>query len=140
MPGQSGHCENHTNWRTTMKLMTKEIAKKLIYNDLRDTACGATGDEIVVKYFNPVGAATWFIVSGTPLNEDGEADYETDSPADWHLFGFCDLGWAGCEELGYVLLSELENVKLPWGMGIERDLAFKGSLAEVQASYNSRAA
>ena len=121
-----------------MKLMTKEIAKKLIASD-KAADTGEAGDEIVVKYFNPVGAATWFIVSGTPLNEDGGVDYETDSPADWQLFGFCDLGFAGCEELGYVMLSDLESIRLAFGLGIERDLRFKGSLSEVQAKYGRAA-
>ena len=38
-------------------------------------------------------------------------------------FGYCDLG-LGSPEWGYVSLRELESVKLPFGMGIERDIYF----------------
>ncbi|WP_426127674.1 DUF2958 domain-containing protein [Pararhizobium sp. PWRC1-1] len=37
------------------------------------------------------------------------------------MFGLCDLGM-GEPELGYVLLSELEEIKGPGGIPIERDL------------------
>ena len=39
------------------------------------------------------------------------------------LFGLADLGF-GCPELGTFSLSELARVHLPFGLGIERDLAF----------------
>ena len=63
----------------------------------------------VVKFFNPVGAATW-------LFSELEADGDT-------LFGLCDLGF-GCPELGSASLSEIVAVDLPFGLKIERDLCF----------------
>ncbi len=63
----------------------------------------------VVKLFNPVGAATWL---ATELDEDGDT-----------LFGLADLGF-GTPELGSFSLSEIESVRLPGGLGIERDLYF----------------
>ena len=66
----------------------------------------------VLKLFNPYGAATWLI-----------AEMRTDEPD--LLFGLCDLGF-GCPDLGYVSLAELEGVKGPFGLGIERDLHFAG--------------
>ena len=33
--------------------------------------------------------------------------------------------------MGYVLLSELENLKLPFGLTIERDLYSKGTVREL---------
>ena len=118
-----------------MMMITKEIAKKLKAADLADRENDKTGDEIVVKFFNPVGAATWYIVSGTPLaTVNGEPDYDTKTPADWHMFGFADLGDPQCAELGYVLLSELETYKGPLGLGIERDKFYSGgSLKAVMA-------
>ena len=65
----------------------------------------------VVKFFNPCGAATWLITKMMPNEPD-------------ILFGLCDLGM-DCPELGYVRLSELESVRLPFGLGIERDLHFR---------------
>lgn len=65
----------------------------------------------VVKLFNPVGAATWL---ATELDGDGDT-----------LFGLADLGF-GCPELGSFSLREIAAVRLPFGLGIERDLHFEG--------------
>ena len=63
----------------------------------------------VVKFFNPFGAGTWL---ATELDEDGDI-----------LFGLADLGYP---ELGSWSLSEMTAIRLPFGMGIERDLHFEG--------------
>lgn len=63
----------------------------------------------VVKFFNPFGAGVWL---ATELDEDGDT-----------MFGLADLGSA---ELGSWSLEELSSVRLPFGMGIERDLLFTG--------------
>jgi len=39
------------------------------------------------------------------------------------LFGLADLGF-GCPELGSFSLSEIANVRLSFGLGIERDRSF----------------
>ena len=67
----------------------------------------------VLKLFNPLGPQTWLI---TELHPDGDT-----------LFGLCDLGM-GCAELGCVSLREITAVKLPFGLSIERDVAFQGRL------------
>jgi hypothetical protein len=64
----------------------------------------------VVKFFSPVGAATWL---ATELDVDGDT-----------LFGLADLGF-GCPELGSFSLSEIASLRLPFGLGIERDLHFE---------------
>ncbi len=63
----------------------------------------------VAKFFNPLGAATWL---ATELYDDGDT-----------LFGLADLGF-GCPELGCFSLSELASLRLPFGLGIERDIGF----------------
>ena len=63
----------------------------------------------VVKFFNPVGAATWL---ATELDSDGDT-----------LFGLADLGF-GSPELGSFSLSEIASVRLHFGLKIERDLHF----------------
>lgn len=68
----------------------------------------------VLKLFNPVGAATWI---ATELGEDGDT-----------LFGLADLGF-GCPELGTFSLSEIGAVRLPFGLGIERDEDFSTPFA-----------
>jgi hypothetical protein len=62
----------------------------------------------VVKFFNPFGAGVWL---ATELDEDGDV-----------MFGLADIG---CPELGSWSLEELRGVRLPFGMGIERDLRGK---------------
>ena len=94
-----------------MKLLTKEIEQKLRDNNklLESDFEIDRRFKPVVKYFNPCGAGTWLI---TELDEDGR------------MFGLCDLGM-GSPELGYVMLEELESIKLSFGLKIERDLGFK---------------
>jgi len=91
-----------------MILLTPELRDRLLANGrLRDV------DHVpVVKFFNPVGAATWL---ATELDEDHDT-----------LFGLADLGF-GCPELGSFSLLEMASVRLPFGLGIERDLYFEGS-------------
>jgi len=101
-----------------MELMTKTIERNL--PDLYTTEDVPLAEKkVVVKYFNPCGAATWYIVEGRKENfEGGDPDVQ-----DWLLFGWCDLGFGpGYSELGYVTLGELRELKLPMGLGIERDL------------------
>ncbi|MFC5386865.1 DUF2958 domain-containing protein [Aquamicrobium segne] len=63
----------------------------------------------VVKFFNPLGEGVWL---ATELDEDGDI-----------MFGLADLGYP---ELGSWSLGEMQSVRLPFGMGIERDLLFTG--------------
>lgn len=91
-----------------MMLMTKELEKKFEKFPLYSQEGLMEEAEVVVKYFNPCGAGTWLITEGNKL-ENG----------DWELFGYCHIvEW----EWGYVYLSELESIKLPFGLTIEREL------------------
>ena len=64
----------------------------------------------VVKFFNPLGAATWI---ATELYDDEDT-----------LFGLADLGF-GCPEMGVFSLAEISSVRLPFGLFIERDEHFE---------------
>ena len=88
-----------------MKLITEEIKKKLPKLYEQD---GKGYDAIAyVKFFTPDSNWTWYVTEF-----DGKDTF----------FGLVD----GFEkELGYFLLSELESVKGPLGLKIERDLYFK---------------
>ena len=90
-----------------MQLMTPELREQLIANG-KDRE----GEHLpVVKFFNPVGAATWLVTEMDPDEND-------------YLFGLADLGM-GFPELGGISLSELQNYRGPFGLGIERDLYFE---------------
>lgn len=90
-----------------MKLLTEEIVTRFENHPFRLQEEKGLNAEVLVKYFNPMGAGTWLIT---------EAEREGD---DWRLFGYCHLfKW----EWGYLMLSDLQKVKLPFGLTIERDL------------------
>ena len=88
----------------------------LLTDDLRDrlTANGHDRDADhvpVVKLFNPLGEGGWL---ATELDADGDT-----------LFGLADLGYP---ELGSFSLEDLTSLRLPFGMGIERDILFQTDL------------
>ena len=91
-----------------MKLMTKDIRQKLPRLYEQD---GKGGEAVAyLKLFTPSSSWTWYITEG---NQQGD---------DFLMFGLVD----GLEkELGYVSLRELESVKGPMGLPIERDLHWK---------------
>jgi len=120
-----------------MKLITKDIAEKLAAADsvFLASADGKTSDNIIIKLFTPWANGTWFIVSGTPLDDINGEPTTLENAKDWHLFGFCDLGDPIMAELGYVLLSELQSIKGFAGLKIERDLHYDDhKLSEVMAA------
>jgi len=97
-----------------MILLTPDLRLALRANAISRRAAAQGGrpepDPVpVVKLFNPLGAATWL---ATELGEDGDT-----------LFGLADLGF-GYPELGLFSLSEIASLRLPFGLGIERDIGF----------------
>lgn len=91
-----------------MKLITKELERTLSKYPIYSQEGMMLDAKVIVKYFNPAGAGTWLITEAERL-----------SNGDWRLFGYMHIyEW----EWGYVLLSELQNIELPYGLGIERDL------------------
>jgi hypothetical protein len=88
-----------------MILLTPELREQLLING-RDRDADHV---LVVKFFNPLGEGVWL---ATELDADGDT-----------LFGLADLGEP---ELGSFSLAEMMAVRLPLGLGIERDLLFEG--------------
>ena len=88
-----------------MKLLTKRQREKLIRNHTEnDGKEKTTKHKVVVKLFNPVGLGTWYLTELNPYTE--------------MAFGLCELTE---KEIGYVSLTELEELRLPMGLKIERD-------------------
>ena len=67
--------------------------------------------EPVCKVFTPDAGATWLLYELIPDDNDV-------------AFGLCDLG-VGEPELGYVRISELKELRGPWGLPVELDAHFK---------------
>jgi hypothetical protein len=98
-----------------MMLLTKANRNALIKNfetNAKTIAVDGSTQNFkpVVKLFNPTGVGTWLLT---------ELDPETNI-----AFGLCDIGYP---EIGYVSLDELSNVRLPFGLSIERDRHWKAS-------------
>lgn len=126
-----------------MKLLTREIENAFVASERKYGADdGATSIDrpVICKFFNPCGMATWFATEMTFVvnAKDADGDWgETEkSPAThpelhWDSPEVHDVlffGWAimlpGCGEHGTFSLNELKSVRLPFGLGIERDRHF----------------
>lgn len=100
-----------------MKLLTAELRASLppLYSQEHVT------DPVVhCKFFTPDSNWTWYVTEGS------------EAGGDFLFFGFV----SGLEdEWGYFVLSELEGVRGPFGLPIERDLYFRpGPFSQVMAS------
>ncbi len=107
-----------------MNLLTKEILKRL--PKIGETSELSMEDvKVPLKLFNPCGVGTWYIT-----------EYD---PEEKLAFGFANLGDPVMAELGYISLEELEALRLPLGMKIERDIhfGFNHTLKEVVDTVKS---
>ena len=92
-----------------MKLMTKEIKEKA----QKQFDDGSDMEQMVVaKYFDAMGDWKWFL-----MNMDKDEDYC------WGIV----KGFA--VEMGSFSMKELQDIKLPFGLGIERDVLFSSTPA-----------
>ena len=104
-----------------MKLLPQEVRDLLPPLYAQD---GKGGKAVVyVKYFTPSSSWSWYILEGEPVLDDAGREI------DFEFFGLVD----GHErELGYFVLSELETIRGPLGLPIERDLHWRPkTLAEI---------
>ena len=90
-----------------MQLMTKAIEKKAqaqfpLGSDLEK-------QQVVAKFFNPVGSWTWYLLNQDPQDKDYL----------WCIVQGFEL------EIGSDSLSELQSARGQFGLGIERDRWFK---------------
>ena len=96
----------------TEPLIPDDMLAKLIKNDRTGEERDGFDPFPVMKLFTPDAAATWLITEAYP------------EESDMRLFGLCDLGM-GCAQFGYVMLSEIEDVRGKLGLPVERDIYFK---------------
>jgi hypothetical protein len=101
-----------------MKLLTADIRRTLPVLYSQENNKDPT---VYLKLFCPWSNWTWFATEGT--EQDGE----------FLFFGFV-IGHD--EEWGYFALSEMEAIRGPGGLGIERDLFFRpGPFSQVIEQY-----
>ena len=94
-------------YRHQTSLIPADLMLKLIQNGKRRDEAGYDPPPLL-KLFCPWSVGTWLLVDADP-----------DEPG--RLFGLCDVGEP---ELGYVSLDEIEELRGPGGLRIERDLFF----------------
>lgn len=104
------------------KFVTKKIEEAILRTPYASTNGVAIDDKkVIARYFNPMGAGTWYVIE----NDDWEHGRT--------VFGAVTLGYG--LELGPFSLDELEAIKLPFGMHIERDSSvepFKHTLGHLR--------
>lgn len=90
-----------------MKLITEDMMKKL--PKLGETEEMASNEiKIPLKIFAPTNGWTWYI---TEYSEEEKT-----------AFGY--MTGTQFPELGYIYMPDLENLKLPMGLSLERDLSW----------------
>lgn len=89
-----------------MKLLTKEITAKLpkLYSQEKEA-----DPMVICKFFTPWTNWTWFVTEGDIEGNDAR---------------FFGMVHGHEKEMGYFMLSELQSVKGPFGLKIERDIHF----------------
>lgn len=93
-----------------MKLVTKEIQKRLAKYPLYSQDGKKKDAKAVCKFFLCQGVWTWYV-----LESDEKCEI---------AFGIVING-AGEGEYGYFSLSELQSIRTQFGLGVERDISFE---------------
>jgi len=90
-----------------MMLLTKELLTRFEQigrqEDKKDPI-------VIAKFFNPSGAGTWYATEYDPSSRE--------------FFGYVSIFGDWNDEWGSFALSELENYRGKFGLGIERDRYF----------------
>lgn len=103
-----------------MKLMTKKLRDTLPeYGTYAETE-NFEDIPIHVKFFTPDGAATWWLYEGEKFDN-----------GDIRFFGFATMGDPTFAEFGTVMLSDLEAVRGHMGLPVERDMHYRGTVADA---------
>lgn len=89
-----------------MKLMTKTLEDR--FAKIGDQS-ESLDPIIIAKFFNPCGSMTWYA-----------SEYHKETNI---CFGY--VTGTPFQEWGTFSITELESLKLPFGLGIERDIHFK---------------
>jgi hypothetical protein len=101
-----------------MRLMTEALEKRFAEIGSQELAADPI---VVVKFFNPVGAGTWYATEYDPTTRT--------------FFGYVSIFGDWNDEWGYFSLDELESFQGPFDIGLERDLFWdEGRFSKVAGS------
>lgn len=89
-----------------MKLITKTLEDR--FNEIGDQS-QSSNPLIIAKFFNPCGSGTWY---ATEYDKENGICFG-------YVTGLYENEW------GTFSIAELESVRLPFGLSIERDLYFR---------------
>jgi hypothetical protein len=95
-----------------MQMLTPEQRETMLANGRRYQSDPGFEPTPVVKLFTPWADCTWLLTDLDPDDNDIAS-------------GLCDLGF-GEPELGSIRITELESIRGPAGLRVERDLLFIG--------------
>ena len=83
--------------------------------------------KVIFKVFNPYGGQSWYVLESGDVLENGDRE----------IFVYATCNGEG--EYGYMMLSDLTATKVNvhgYRMPLERDLYFKGTLADAKRDAN----
>ena len=118
--------------------MQKRITKPII-EALARTPYGSTDGtpkddkKVIARFFNPMGRGTWYVLEDSMFFKDGEPKDADHVEENMIVFAASTIGYG--LELGDISLKELMDIRLPFGMYIERDISvepFKKTLGELR--------
>lgn len=90
--------------------------------------------KVIARFFNPCGAGVWYVLEGTEEYSLPDELYEDN--CGHVVYGACSI--TDYMELGCFSLAELQQLKLPHGLYIERDeavLPFEHTLGELMKKH-----
>jgi Protein of unknown function (DUF2958) len=108
-----------------MTLISNPVRATLLVNGTRTSAGKTIDPHPAVKLFTPDANATWLLTELDPADPN-------------RAFGLCDLG-LGLPELGWVLVSDLEQLRGPLGLHVEVDDGFRPTKPLSQYAADARA-
>ena len=119
------------------KRMTAPIIKALAKTPYASTDGTPKDDKkVIARYFNPMGAGTWYVLEDSMFFTDEEHRDADHVEENMIVFAASTLGYG--LELGDISLKELFDLKLPFGMYVERDISvepLKETLGELRKRY-----
>ena len=93
---------------------------------------------VIAKYFYPAGRFTWYAVEGNIIRQETTINGKAVVKEDVLFFGYVLGNDPTCDEWGYWLLSQLEEIVGPYGITVERDMYFDNMCIDTHGNIHKR--